>query len=124
MYSLHTPAENKDERQREKTDQKGGIKRGQGLNYYEMKFSVQSDEQKGKLLSLLSYMSIKRVMMSQQYFQLQCNMTRKLSLMVNRSIYYILSEDNRATCFNYLVTPKIQETNNVEISVNNRHKHN
>jgi hypothetical protein len=28
MYSLHTPAENKDERHREKTDQKGGIKRG------------------------------------------------------------------------------------------------
>jgi hypothetical protein len=26
MYSLHTPAENKDERQREKTDQKGGKK--------------------------------------------------------------------------------------------------
>jgi len=40
MYSLHTPAENKDERDREKTDQKGGIKRGQGLNYYEMKFTV------------------------------------------------------------------------------------
>jgi len=62
--------------------------------------------------------------MSQQYFQLQCNITRKSSLMVNRSIYYILSEDNKATCFNYLVTPKIQETDNVEISVNNSHKHN
>lgn len=48
-------------------------------------------------------------MMSQQYFQLQCDITRKLSLMVNRSIYYTLSEDNMATCFDYSVTPKIQE---------------
>lgn len=48
--------------------------------------------------------------MSQQYFQLQCDITMKLSLMVNRSIYYTLSEDNMATCFNHLVMPKIQET--------------
>jgi hypothetical protein len=48
--------------------------------------------------------------MSQKYFQLLCDITRKFSLMVNRSISYILSEDNMVACFNYLVTSKIQET--------------
>jgi hypothetical protein len=43
---------------------------GQGLNYYEIEFAIFNQiSKKGKMLSLLSCMSIRRVMMS-QHFQL------------------------------------------------------